>query len=47
MGLLADVPNRARFNLTYTELQELPLALVERMIEQINLWRSQEDAPRK
>lgn len=43
MSLLARLPNRASFNLTYSEVLELPYSLYERMAEQIQEWRDQED----
>lgn len=42
MVLLADVPERSRFNLTYRDVFELPLGLRDAMLEQIEQWRAQE-----
>jgi len=42
INLLARYPNRAGFNLTYQDVRNLPLSLRDRMLEQINEWRSQE-----
>lgn len=44
MSLLADVPDRARFALTLNEVLDLPVWLRTLMVDQINEWRSQEDA---
>jgi len=47
MALLSDIPDRARFALTYEEVRSLPVRLRDKMMEQIQEWRSQEDSKRK
>lgn len=45
MGLLADVPNRARFAIgSYRDVLDLPVSLRDKMAEQILNWRTQEDS---
>ena len=47
MALLADVPGRARFNLTYRDVLDLPLSLRDAMVRQIEEWRAREDSALK
>lgn len=42
--MLSVIPNRAYFNVTYSEILELPVRIRDRMVEKINEWRAQEDA---
>jgi len=44
MNLLARIQGRSGFNLTYTEILDLPVSLRDRMLEQIDEWRAQEDS---
>ena len=45
--MLAVVPERAHFNLTYQEVLELPVSLRDKMLEQLVEWRAQEDSKAK
>lgn len=47
MALLADVPGRARFALTYADVLKLPWGLRDAMLEQLAMWRSQEKSQEK
>ncbi len=44
MALLADVHERSRFSLTYSDVLELPVSLRDRMLEEIDQWRAEEDS---
>jgi hypothetical protein len=47
MALLAEVPNRARFAISWPGVLDLPVSLRDAMLEQIEEWRLQEDSPAK
>lgn len=42
MALLSVNPGRSRFNLTYSDVLELPVSLRDAMLEQIADWRVEE-----
>ena len=44
MALMANVDGRANFNLSYSEIMNLPISLRDAMIDTMQCWRSQEDA---
>ena len=43
MNFLADIPGRSRFDLNYDQYMELPVKLRNKMSEQIQKWRAEED----
>lgn len=43
MTLLEDVPGHARFNVTYSDVLELPISLRDAMLEQLTEWRAREN----